>query len=666
MDAGRKNEGWGNDTLVARLVARFGAEHAAHIRRGVRQVLERWTPADGGQAELEAFIEANLLCDPAALDACFRRFAGVLEEIAGRVAEVERESRRPADLAGPLLAVDGALASLDMAAQLDEALFESKVAFVALLNFPVTALAERVAAGPVWSRREWAAARLAVRFAHRIPATVHRSAARAEVEAELYITGCDLAAHDVFGPAEEGAPHESLRLSCHWGLRDEIAALYDARDGLRRQRLIASAMESVVAGTLPTRAAQSAAPGSGSAHGAAGSGGGEGRYEHLLAQLRAARAVDACCPHAPTLVERAFDAADVQEEQFSGVLDRLLDSPLAEPVAAEVGRRLGRPLEPHDLWYPGFRRSGHPAAAIESAVRARYPTVGAFAADVPRILRDLAFPEETARFLAAHIVVEVARGAGHALPPGRRGDQARLRVPATPNGLDAKGYATAIHELGHCVEQVLSLHRVDHVALAGVPGNACTEALAFAFESRAVALLGLPGGAPQTAAEGALADFWAAREMAGAAACELAVWRWMYAHRPATAGELREGVLGVARGVWNRSFAPLLGGADRGLLAVYSHIITNPLYLLDYVLGHVIAHQLEACFREAGAFGPEVERMASFGALTPDLWTLHATGQPLRVEALLEDTGRALAVVDQGARAGAGPEPGTPRDGPAT
>jgi len=46
--------------------------------------------------------------------------------------------------------------------------------------------------------------------------------------------------------------------------------------------------------------------------------------------------------------------------------------------------------------------------------------------------------------------------------------------------------------------------------------------------------------------------------------------------------------------------------------------------------------------KKAGAIGPEFERMATMGRVTPDLWMEHATGKPVGPEALLNATQRAL------------------------
>jgi len=120
------------------------------------------------------------------------------------------------------------------------------------------------------------------------------------------------------------------------------------------------------------------------------------------------------------------------------------------------------------------------------------------------------------------------------------------------------------------------------------------------------------------------------------------VWRWMYAHPEATPAELREATLGLARELWNRWYAPVFGVRDVPLLAIYSHMISSFLYLPDYPLGHLIASQIEEHLAAAKALGPEFERMASFGSVTPGLWMQHATGKPIGTAALLGAAERAL------------------------
>jgi len=49
--------------------------------------------------------------------------------------------------------------------------------------------------------------------------------------------------------------------------------------------------------------------------------------------------------------------------------------------------------------------------------------------------------------------------------------------------------------------------------------------------------------------------------------------------------------------------------------------------------------------KKAGSIGPEFERITKEGAVTPDLWMINATGQPVGPEALLDATQKAWATV---------------------
>ena len=89
----------------------------------------------------------------------------------------------------------------------------------------------------------------------------------------------------------------------------------------------------------------------------------------------------------------------------------------------------------------------------------------------------------------------------------------------------------------------------------------------------------------------------------------------------------------------------MLGGQGTPLLGIYSHMISYPLYLSDYPLGHLIAFQIEEHLHRSGALGAEFERMASFGSVTPDVWMTHATGAPVSAEPLLRATEAALAAL---------------------
>jgi hypothetical protein len=296
------------------------------------------------------------------------------------------------------------------------------------------------------------------------------------------------------------------------------------------------------------------------------------------------------------------------------------------------------------MWDHGFpARAKISERELDEMTRKRYPTAHAFAADIPRILEHLGFGKDKARFIAEHIVVDPARGAGHAMQSMRRGDFPHLRTRVGKDGMDYKGYNIAVHELGHNVEQVISLYEVDHTLLASVPNNAFTEALAFVFQARDLDLLGLAKPDAESERLRVLNDFWMAWEIAGVALVDSGAWHWMYERPEATPSQFRDAVVAIAKNVWNRYYAPVLGGKDSVLLGIYSHLIAYPLYVTDYPIGHMIAFQIEEQIKKTPALGVEFERMAKFGSLLPDLWMKNATGMPVGPEALLAATERAVA-----------------------
>jgi len=370
----------------------------------------------------------------------------------------------------------------------------------------------------------------------------------------------------------------------------------------------------------------------------------DSRYAHLLAIFHAVRAADRYNPAEPTYVARRFERdRQIPEAEVESLLVSVLGSREAADVGRLIERRLGRALEPFDIWYSGFKsRAGHAEAELDQAVRSRYPDLCAFAAGLPDLLRRLGFAPDRARWLAERIAVDPARGAGHAIQALRRQDKAHLRTRVPSGGMDFKGYNVAMHELGHNVEQVFSLNGIDHWSLAGVPNTACTEAFAFVFQHRDLEMLGLGRDDGEARRQEALAVFWNTYEIAGVSLVDMRVWSWLYRHPEATPAELREAALAIAREVWNQYFAPVFGSRDAEILAIYSHMIVYGLYLPDYAIGHLIAFQIGQRLRGAD-FGAEIERIARQGRLTPDAWIRGAVGGPLSAGALLEETREAIA-----------------------
>ncbi len=649
--------------VKAELVKLHPTADKARIDRGVDQVAALWRKEDGDLLEL---AKEQFIADPAVLDATFARFQRNFEQIDGHMLEIGREVRTATELdIGPMLKADPLFASYDASARVTEDLFNAKIGFAALLNFPLTTLQQRLDQGKDWTRRQWAEARLASRFARRVPGDVAAEISATQSAADLYIAEYNVWMHHLVDDKGDRLFPKGKRLISHWNLRDELKANYADPRGIEKQRTIIKVMERIVTQTIPAAVIDNpnvdwnpftnkvtAAPAAEIEENAPkkpvvldGKPEADVRYAKLWANYASQKKADAFSPATPTAIDRAFSlGAEMPEARVKALLEEVLESPLVPKVAAEIEKAVGRKLEPTDLWFNGFVPRGKiPEEKLDEATRKKYPTPEAFAKDMPRILKDLGFAPDRAAYLADHIRVDSSRGAGHAMQAARRGDFPHLRTRVEKEGMNYKGYNIAIHELGHNVEQVLSLYDVDHTLLAGVPNTAFTEALAFVFQAKDLELLGL--GKPDAEAERkrVLNDFWMTWEIAGVALVDIAVWHWMYDHPKAKPAELRDATVKIAQGIWNQYYAPVLGGKDTPLLGIYSHMISYPMYLFNYPLGHLIAFQIEEQVRKPGLkLGPEFERMAKFGAVTPDLWMINASKEPVSAGPLLRATEAAL------------------------
>ncbi len=664
---------WMKDVLTkleASLTTKYGEGQRARVRSGLGQVSRFWRAEDGDAAEFEQFVTENFAGEQATLDAVFARFQHNLEQLYGHMAEIGREFRAQSELErGPVLPFDQLFEGYDPSAHLSEDLFKSKIAFVALLNFPLTTLEQRLTEGERWSRRQWAEARLAQQFASRVPAEVYLANARTSAEAGRYVAGYNVWMHHLVDAQGRRLFPAKMRLLTHWNLRDQIKADYaGGAEGLARQRAVQQVLERIVTQTIPAvvvdnprydwnpftnavkptsvRDFDADAPGAEAAAGARlDAPEPDTRFAKMLLAFESARRIDPYAPTAPTHIARSFnEGREIPEERVRAIFEQVLTSPLVPRVAALIEKRLGRPLEPFDVWYDGFRARGtYNEAQLDEIVSKKYPDAAAFEKDIPNILFKLGFTRERADLIAANVVVDPARGSGHALGAAMRSAKTHLRTRVERGGMNYKGYNIAVHELGHNVEQTFSLNLIDHTLLQGVPNAAFTEALAFVFQNKDLELLGLSKPDAQSEAMKTLNDFWGTFEIAGMALVDMQTWHWLYEHPRATPLELKEAQLRIARDVWNRFYAPVFKRRDVVLLAVYSHMIDYPLYLPNYPLGHMIAFQIEEQIEKAGKIGPEFERMATAGNIAPDLWMKRATGAPVGPDALLHATQKALA-----------------------
>ncbi len=333
--------------LKAELVAKHGEAQRARIERGVDQVAGLWRPEDG---DLAAFARENFIADQKLLDATFDRFERIFEQLDGHFNELSRELRWASDIdVGPLLPVDPVMAAYDPSAHLTEDLFQSKLGFVVLLNFPLTTLAERTAHAQDYTRRQWAELRLAGRFYRRVPAEVQQEVSSAGAAADLYIAEYNVWMHHVLDGKERRLFPKGMRLISHWNLRDELKADYaDKEQGPAKQRLIIKVMERIVTQTIPaivinnprvdwdpftnsvsvTPAEELEADAPAKPAQVDPAPEPDTRYARLLAHFHAARQVDPYVPVAPTQIARTFEIQrEIPEERVKALLTQVLTSP---------------------------------------------------------------------------------------------------------------------------------------------------------------------------------------------------------------------------------------------------------------------------------------------------------------------------------------------------
>ena len=621
--------------------------------RGVEQVAALWTEEAGTPAEFEAFCRDNFVADPGARARMAAQLEQNFESIWGCFNKMNVDLNLPIHVEGPEpTPLDEMFGAYSPSAHFDDDMFRQKIAFVVVLNFPFYSLEEKNELGGGWSRQEWAYARLGDIFISRTAAGCQQALSAQLSAADNYIANYNIEmGHLLDEKGERLFPDMSL--ISHWGLRDELKTHYsDGEEGLAKQRMIYQVMRRIIDQSIPECVIDN--PGydwapyantvtrDGKAVDAASEP--DTRYRYFLDNFHAMSALDRYNPRYPTAIARAFDGdMEVSFEEIEKLFDSFCSAPQVGEVARLIEQRLGRKLEPFDIWYDGFKsRSSLSEEDLSAQTRRLYPDREAFASKgMPSILAQLGFGKQKSDFICSHISVDPSRGAGHAWGAAMRTDNARLRTRIGKDGMDYKGYNIAVHEFGHNVEQTISLHDVDHYILKGVPNTAFTEALAFVFQLRDLDFMGYRDDGAEREALQTLDIFWGCYEIMGVSLVDMYTWRWLYSHPDATAARLKEQVISTAGEVWNKYYAPYLGEAGSPILVIYSHMIDTPLYLPNYPYGHIIHFQLEQQFR-GKSVAAEIERIYPAGRLTPQHWMRHAVGSEVSAQPLLDAASAAL------------------------
>ena len=650
-----------DDGLVSKIItknSKLTDSDKIRFKRGVEQAQKLWNETDGSTNEFEEFVINNFYSEGPKLDTFFVKVQRNIEIIKGHFNKMTLDIKMPVAMEwGEITDIDRMFDSYDPSSHLESDLYKNKIAFTILLNFPYYTLEEKRTNEDKWSRKQWAYARLGDLFTSRVKSRLLQDYSKVNSEADAYIYEYYIQMGNIIDSEGNHPFPKELKLITHWNLRDELKSQYaNDKDGLKKQKLIYSIMQRIITQEIPEKFINNnkyewnpitnqlfekgkkvefvSEPNT--------------RYQKILNQFEVLKEIDKYSPSMSTYIQRKFTGEmEMSIDEVEKLFVSFVGSPTVKKVANLIKNRLGRDLQPFDIWYDGFKsRSNINEDDLNKISKKKYPDSESIKRDLPNILVKLGWNKDRADYICDKIEVDPSRGAGHAWGAVMKGVAARLRTKIAPDGMDYKGYNIAVHEFGHNVEQTLSLYDIDYYMLNGVPNTAFTEALAFVFQMRDLELLGIDSEDPNKHSLYVLDNFWSTFEIMGASLVDQKTWMWLYNNPNASKEELNIAVNRISIDVWNKYYAPVFGVENSNILGVYSHMISYPLYLSAYPIGHLIEFQIEQYIKGKN-LGTEFERMAKIGKLTPNKWMREATGNNISTAPLIKETEKALEQIEK-------------------
>ena len=638
---------------IGSLKQKSGVTNLIRLEKGVKHAATLWRTEDGTNEDFVAFCETNFVASDAERELLFNKVTKNFESIFGHFNKISLDLKENVDLNnGKMLKIDKDFSAFSIGSHLFNDLFANKIAFIIALNFPYYPLTEKEKLDKSVTRKDWAMVRLGDIFVSRVPAELQQAVAKAGAEADIYISEYNIEMGKLRTDSGKQIFPEKMVLLSHWNLRDEIKANYGNKEiGKEKQEMIYKVMERIIDQDIPENVINNPnflwMPYSNKVleNGKEISYLTESnkRYQQIINNFKAEKSIDAFNPEMKTFIQRKFSGEmEIPQEDVETLFDTYLRSPQLIKIGAIIEKRLGRSLRPYDIWYDGFKaRSAIPQEELNKKTISRYPNPMAFETDMPIMLGKLGWSKERAKYLSEKIAVDPARGSGHAWGASMKGEKAHLRTRIPETGMDYKGYNIAVHEFGHNIEQTISLYDIDHYLLNGVPNTAFTEALAFIFQSRDLQLLGINNSNPDQERLNTLDSGWSLMEIMGVGMVDMKIWKWLYSNPESTPSELQAAVLLITKEVWNTYFSPVFGIKDETILGIYSHMISNPLYLAAYSYGQIIEFQLEEYLTNKN-FSNEIDRIYMQGRVIPQQWMEGAVGSKISVKPFLNKLDKAL------------------------
>ncbi len=397
------------------------------IKIGVNQVSKLWQSSDGNEKEFFDFCINNFETGER-LEKIFERYNEKYEYMKGYLTALYLRLRLELDEdRGELLNIDRYFSTLNPMAHLSDDLFKTKIAFLILLNFPLSDLKHTIKNMDMMTRKDWAINRMTKMFEARVPSEISQKITDVYSKASEYVYSYNIPIKNILYENGEKIFDEDLKLISHWGLRDQIKIYYsqNSTENLKKQKTIYKLMERIINGEVPYNLIKNQSgeynPYTNSYNSKPNREWHLERYSHLKNIYLAHKEEDKYHILYNNYITRMFNG--IREIPFEKVEEMFIDilkDKNAFKIAEIIKIKLGRNLEPFDIWYNQFLTKSD-GIDLDEEVRKKYPTIDDFQKSIKDILIKLDFDEKTAEYLSDKIEVDPARGAGHAWGPEMRG-----------------------------------------------------------------------------------------------------------------------------------------------------------------------------------------------------------------------------------------------------
>ncbi|MBN2722943.1 MAG: hypothetical protein JXR95_02610 [Deltaproteobacteria bacterium] len=236
------------------LIKKHGTHETVRITKSVEQTASLWNiVTDGDEKVFKKFCMENFTPEGKKLDSLFTRLEKNFETIWGHNERVKLDLSFPVHVnTGKLLKIDKIFAAYNGSAHFLQDMFENKVAFITILNFPFYTLDEKNTLGEKWNRKKWAHVRMGDVFTSRVPQEIRKNIEKEMTIADDYISGYNIYMGMVVDTSKKSLFPKDMKLISHWNLRDELKTSYgDKKNGFAKQQTILKIMKHIINQTIP-------------------------------------------------------------------------------------------------------------------------------------------------------------------------------------------------------------------------------------------------------------------------------------------------------------------------------------------------------------------------------------------------------------------------------